>query len=174
MSTFQQLNAPITGITVDDSACEVDDLAYCGGIVVKIGPDQSWDALVERAVESDWRGIEALSGIEGSVGDVVTRNASAYSYSVADAVYSVRTWDHSRDAQKTFPMVSCQFGTGESRFQEELPGGGPRFEILDVSFLFKQGDYTLPIQDEELAAMLGIAVGDRATLKAVRDTILNR
>lgn len=171
MANFQHLHAPITGIVVDDSACEIDDLAYCGGVQVTVPAGEGWDALVARAVASEWVGIEALSGIAGTVGDAVRANAAAHGQAVADTVVSVRTWDRFADAQKTFPLADCHFGPDTSRFLETLVDGAGRFEILDVSFLFKQGNLTTPIRDEALAGALGIDVGGRVPLGAVRDVV---
>src|SRR5690606_30252456 len=39
-------------ITVDASACDLDDLAPCGGVDVKVGGDVDWREFVERAVSS--------------------------------------------------------------------------------------------------------------------------
>ncbi len=169
MTDFRQVKAPITGIVVDDSACEVDDLAP---VQVTVAADEGWDALVEKAVASDWVGIESLSGIAGTVGDVVRSNAAAHGQAVANTLFSVRTWDRLVDTQKTFPFVDCRFGPGTSRFQETLADGSDRFEFLDVSFLFRQGDLTSPIQDPALAGTLGIDVGSRVPLAAVREAVL--
>lgn len=171
MVNFRQLRAPISGIVVDDSACEVDDLAYCGGVQVTVPPIEGWDDFVERAVASDWVGVEALSGIPGTVGDAVRANAAAHGQAVADTIVSVRTWDRAADAQKTFPLVDCKFGPHSSRFQETLPDGSERFELLDVCFLFRQGDLTNPIRDGALAEALGIEVGGRVALGAVREAV---
>lgn len=171
MRTFHKIQAPISGIVVDDSSCNVDDLAYCGGVQVTVPADEGWDALVERAVASEWVGVEALSGIDGTVADVVRDNAAAHGQAIADTLVSVRTRDREADAQKTFPLANCAFGPRTSRFQETLPDGKERFEILDVSFLFRQGDLTPPIQDEGLAAVLGVEVGARVPLGAVREAV---
>ena len=171
MTNFRQIHAPISGIVVDDSACEVDDLAYCGGVQVSVPADEGWDDLAARAVASDWVGIEALSGIPGTVGDVVRVNGAAHGQAVADTIVSVRTWDRSTDSQKTFPLADCNFGTNTSRLLETLDDGSQRFELLDVSFLFRQGDLTTPIRDEALADVLGIEVGGRVPLGAVREAV---
>lgn len=168
MVNFRQLRTPISGIVVDDSACEVDDLAPCGGVEVSVPAGQEWDALVARAVASDWVGIEALSGLPGTVGDAIRVNASAHGQAVADTLVSVRTWDRSVDSQKTFPLIDCHFGHRTSRFLEELTDGSERFEILDVVFLFREGDLTTPVRDRDLAALLGIDVGVRVPLGDVR------
>lgn len=171
MANFTQLRAPITGIVVDDSACEVDNLAPCGGVQVTVPASEEWDRLVARAVDSDWVGIESLSGIAGTVGDVIRANGAAYGQAVADTVISVRTWDRAADRQKTFPLVDCHFGAGTSRFQEVMDDETVRFDILDIAFLFRQGDLTAPIRDQALSGALGIDVGVRVPLAAVREAV---
>lgn len=172
MTSFPKFRAPIRGITVDDSACSVDDLAQCGGVQVTAAAGEDWDQLVARAVASSWTGIEALSGVPGTVAHVVVDNAAAHGQQVADSVTSVRTWDHQRDAQKTFALVDCGFGHGTSRFQEQLPDGSPRYEILDVTFLFRQGELTPPVHDTAFARLLGIQPGERTTITRVREAVL--
>lgn len=167
-----QTSLPIAGFVIDDSACDVDDLAFCGGVQVTVAADESWDGLVERAVAEGWMGVEALSGIPGTVADVVRANSAAYGQAVADTVASVRTWDRVADAQRTFPAVECAFVDGGSRFQEPLDDGGLRYELLDVAFLFRQGDFSAPIVDGVLAGALSVAVGARVPLAEVRAAAL--
>lgn len=158
-------------MSVDSTGCDVDDLAFCGAVHVRVGADERWGPLVERAVASGWVGIESLAGVAGSVAEVTRHNASRYGQSVADTVVAVRTWDRATDAQRTFPLTECGFGSGGSRFQERLSDGSLRFDILDVTFLFKQGDLSAPVQDSELAAAVGIRIGGRAPLDEVRHAV---
>lgn len=151
-------------IVVDASACELDDLAPCGGVDVRVGGDVDWGEFVQRAVTSSWPGIERLGGVPGTVADVVRANAEVRGQAVADVVASVGTWDRAAQRTRTFAFVECEFGPSTSRFQELLPDGERRYDILDVSFLFEQGDKTRPIRDPELAALLRIEPGDRLPL----------
>lgn len=167
----QPLGVPTIGVSVDASGCDVDDLVVCAAVQVRVGADEAWDPLVERAVASGWIGIESLAGMGGSVADVTRDNASGHGQAVADTVVAVRTWDRETDTQRTFPLVECGFRPGGSRFQEVLADGSPRFEILDVAFLFKQGDLTGPVWDPALAGTLGIQVGQRVPLTEVRDVV---
>lgn len=171
MIELQRLRVPTLGVSVDSAGCDVDDLVFCGAVQVRVGADETWHSLVERAIASEWVGIEALAGVEGSVADVTRDNASAYGQAVADTVVAVRTWDRATDAQRTFALVDCGFRPGGSRFQDVLADGSLRFEILDVAFLFKQGDLTSPVSDPALAELLGIEIGERAPLVAVRDAV---
>lgn len=163
------LRLPTLGLNVDDAGCEVDDLAFCAAVQVRVGADEDWSGLVDRAVAAGWVGIEALGGVLGRVGDVTRDNASAYGQAVADTVAAVRTWDRRTDAQRTFPLTECGFRPGSSRFQEMLDDGSPRFEVLDVAFLLSQGDLTRPVWEPVLVAALGIEPGGRAPLARVRD-----
>ncbi len=167
----QPLRVPTFGVSVDSAGCDVDDLAYCAAVQVRVGADEAWGSLVGRAVASGWVGIESLAGVGGSVADVTRDNASAYGQAVADTVAAVRTWDRETDAQRTFPLVECGFQPGSSRFQEVLVDGSLRFDILDVAFLFKQGDLTGPVWDPALAEELGIEIGQRVPLTEVRDAV---
>lgn len=164
MSTGPVLNDLRTHISVDDSACDLDDLAPCGGVDVKVGGDLDWAEFVQRAVTSSWPGVERLGTQPGTVSDVVRANAEVHGQTVSDVVASVAAWDRITERTKTFAFVECEFEPGRSRFQEQLPDGQHRYDIVEVSFLFEQGDKTTPIRDPELAAKLGIAVGERVPL----------
>src|SRR5690349_13472239 len=57
----------------------------------------TWDDLVARAVAEGWSGIEALSGIPGSVGATPLQNVGAYGQEVAETIARVHVYD--RDAK---------------------------------------------------------------------------
>ncbi|MGC5615116.1 hypothetical protein [Georgenia sp. Z1491] len=151
-------------IVVDDSACDPNDLAQCGGVEVTVGGDVRWDDLVARAVTSGWPGFELLGGAAATVAEAVRGNVERYGEAVADVVASVRAWDHADDARRSFAFVECRFTPGGSRFTEALADGRPRYEILDVSFLLQQGDLTARVTSAELAGRLGVEVGERVPL----------
>ncbi|PYG01820.1 UDP-N-acetylmuramate dehydrogenase [Georgenia satyanarayanai] len=153
------------GISVDASACDLDDLAPCGGVDVQVAAaDVRWAGLVERAVTSGWPGVERLGDLPGTVADVVRENPEVDGQTPAETIASVRAWDRTEERARTFAFVECEFGPGTSRFQEHLPDGRDRYEIHEVSFLFETGTRTAPIRDPELAAALGIEPGERVPL----------
>ncbi|HEX5862070.1 MAG TPA: UDP-N-acetylmuramate dehydrogenase [Nocardioides sp.] len=155
-----------TGVSADSD--DPDDLACLGAVTVTVAAGEDWDALVSRAVESGWVGIEALSGIPGSVGATPIQNVGAYGQEVSETLASVRTWDRRRAQLRTFAAADCGFGYRTSRFKEE-PG---RFVVLDVTFLLKQGTLSAPVRYAELAATLGVEPGERAPLADVRAAVL--
>lgn len=160
----------IQGIVVDDSGCDADNLCYSGGVDVTIAGAEDWGALVERAAVEGWTGIVALAGFSGTVGDAVARNVAAFGQQAADVVSSVRTWDRVEHTQHTFAMADCGFRPGGSRFTAE--GGQGRYDVLDVTFLFRAGTITAPLHDLALVRLLGVAPGARVALPRVRETVL--
>ncbi|TNC16631.1 hypothetical protein FHE66_14755 [Georgenia sp. 311] len=164
MDLFAQPGAPRLRFDVDTSACDLDDLAPCGGVDVTVGGDVAWADLVQRAVTSAWPGVERLGGYGGTVADVVRENAEADGQAVADVVASVTARDLTDNRTRGFAFTECAFGPGTSRFQERLPGGRYRYDVLEVAFLFQLGDLTTPIRDPELAAVLGVEPGGRVPI----------
>ncbi|MEP7090219.1 MAG: UDP-N-acetylmuramate dehydrogenase [Nocardioidaceae bacterium] len=140
----------------------------CGGADVTVAAGESWDGLVARAVTRGWVGIEALSGIPGSVGATPVQNVGAYGQEVAGTIASVRCWDRVEDRQRTFAAADCGFGYRTSRFKQD-PG---RYLVLSVSFQFRQGELSEQVAYAELARALGVTVGDRVPMTEVREAVL--
>lgn len=154
-------------VLVRTRGVEVDADA-CSGAMVTVQAGESWDAFVARAVESGWVGVEALSGIPGSVGATPVQNVGAYGQEVAQTISSVRVYDRQERTVRTVAAVDCGFGYRHSRFKAE-PG---RYVVLTVAFQLRLGDLSAPVAYAELAARLGVEVGDRAPLDDVRRTVL--
>ena len=141
----------------------------CSGAMVTVAAGESWDAFVAHAVEHDWEGVEALSGIPGSVGATPIQNVGAYGQEVADTIVSVRTWDRHEKRVRTIMFTDLGFGYRHSRFKSEPD----RFVVLTVAFQFRfAGGLSAPVRYGELARRLGVEVGERAPLQQVRETVL--
>ena len=140
----------------------------CGGAMVNVAAGEVWDDLVATAVERGWLGIEALSGIPGSVGATPVQNVGAYGQEVAQTIASVRCWDRVDRAYRTLAAADCGFGYRTSRFKRD-PG---RFVVLEVTFQLRLGDLGAPVRYAELARALGVEVGQRAPAAAVREAVL--
>jgi len=140
----------------------------CGGAFVTVAAGEVWDDLVARAVEEGWVGVEALSGIPGSVGATPVQNVGAYGQEVADTIASVRCWDRVESAYRTFAVADCGFGYRTSRFKRD-PG---RYVVLEVTFQLTLGHLGAPVRYAELARTLGVEPGSRAPSGAVREAVL--
>ncbi|HET7901204.1 MAG TPA: UDP-N-acetylmuramate dehydrogenase [Candidatus Nanopelagicales bacterium] len=141
----------------------------CGGAWVTVAAGEPWDDLVAHAVEQEWAGVEALSGIPGSTGATPVQNVGAYGQEVASTVARVRTLDRTTGLQRTFAASDCGFGYRTSRFKAEAG----RFLVLDVSFQLRLSPTSEPVRYAELARGLGVEVGGRAPLSAVREAVLD-
>jgi UDP-N-acetylmuramate dehydrogenase len=144
------------------------DQDECSGATVRVAAGEDWDDLVLRAVQRGWVGVEALSGIPGSVGATPIQNVGAYGQEVAETIASVRCWDRQETAVRTLAAADCGFGYRTSRFKR-APG---RFVVLSVTFQFRLGDLGAPVRYAELGRSLGVAPGERAPMARVREAVL--
>jgi UDP-N-acetylmuramate dehydrogenase len=140
----------------------------CGGVLVTVAAGESLDDLVATAVERGWVGLEALSGIPGSVGATPIQNVGAYGAEVSQTIARVRVWDRVLQGFRTFTADECGFAYRTSRFKAD-PG---RHVVVEVVFQLKQGTLSAPIAYAELAKRLGVTVGDRVPLADVREAVL--
>ncbi len=141
----------------------------CGGAFVEIGAGESWDDVVATAVERGWIGIEALSGIPGTVGATPIQNVGAYGQEISQTLARVRTWDRKLRGFRTFAASECSFGYRTSRFKQD-PG---RQVVVSVTFQFPLGDLGAPVRYAELADALGVQIGERAPAREVREAVLD-
>jgi len=142
----------------------------CAGAWVTVAAGEPWDALVAHAVAEEWSGIEALAGIPGLTGATPIQNVGAYGQEVADTIARVTAYDRVTQRTEVIPAGDCGFGYRTSRFKAE---GGQRHVILSVTFQLSLGSMSAPVRYAELAARLGIAVGERAPATEVRDAVLD-
>jgi len=145
-----------------------DGGAVCGGVTVSVAAGEPWEPFVEHAVARGWVGVEALSGIPGSVGATPVQNVGAYGQEVADTIASVRTWDRVDGRQRTFAAADCGFGYRTSRFKQDPQ----RYVVIDVTFQLRTGHLSTPVRYAELARRLGIETGARAPMTEVRAAVL--
>ncbi|HLN77152.1 MAG TPA: UDP-N-acetylmuramate dehydrogenase [Nocardioidaceae bacterium] len=144
------------------------DQDTCGGAMITVAAGETWDDLVARAVDEGWVGIEALSGIPGSVGATPIQNVGAYGQEVAETIASVRCWDRREAVVRTIAAADCGFGYRTSRFKQD-PG---RYLVLTVTFQLRLGDLGAPVTYAELARTLGVQPGERVPMTQVRQAVL--
>ena len=139
-----------------------------GAVELEVQAGEPWDELVARAVADGLAGIEALAGIPGATGATPVQNVGAYGQEVAQTITQVRVYDRAERREVALAAADCGFGYRDSRFKRE-PG---RFVVLTVTFALEPSKLSRPVGYAELATRLGIGVGARAPLAAVRDAVL--
>ena len=144
------------------------DVASCSGAVVTVAAGEPWDPFVALTVDQGWSGMEALSGIPGSIGASPIQNVGAYGAEVGQHITTVRTLDRSTGKVRTLFAVECGFGYRTSVLKAQ-PG---RYVVLDVTFQLHLGSLSAPVRYAELARVLGVEVGTRVPATQVREAVL--
>jgi len=135
-------------------------------VVVDVAAGEDWDALVARAVDEGWCGVECMSGIPGRVGATPIQNVGAYGQEVSDTIARVRAFDREAGAFVEMAPGACGFGYRASVFKRS-----DRWIVTSVRFAFERGcDAT--VRYAELARALGVKEGDRAPSARVRETVV--
>lgn len=96
----------------------------CGGANVTVSAGASWDEFVAHCVDNGWSGVEALSGIPGTVGATPIQNVGAYGQQVSDTIASVRTWDRETRSVRTLTWAQLKFGYRTSVIKRTLRTAG--------------------------------------------------
>jgi UDP-N-acetylmuramate dehydrogenase len=135
-------------------------------LVVQAGED--WDSLVARTLAGGYVGLEALSGIPGTVGAAPIQNIGAYGAEVASSVVSVRVLDRRTGQVVELPAAGCGFGYRHSLFKAE-PGSRV---VLAVRLRLARGSASAPVRYAELARALGVELGSTAPAAQVREAVL--
>jgi UDP-N-acetylmuramate dehydrogenase len=140
----------------------------CSGATLTISAGENWDEFVATTLDRGFAGLETLSGIPGTVGAAPIQNIGAYGHEVSEFITRVRTYDRQAKGLKTFTNSECEFSYRNSHFKAH-PG---RYVVLDVQFNLRRGELSTPITYAELAAKLGIKVGDKAPIQKTRNAVL--
>ncbi|WP_114855629.1 UDP-N-acetylmuramate dehydrogenase [Brachybacterium sp. YJGR34] len=149
----------------------------CGGAVVEYFAGVQWDRAVRYAIAREMVGLEALSGIPGTVGATPIQNVGAYGQEVSSTIARVRTWDRLAGAVRTFAGADCGFAYRDSLFKRTRHDGPVasatgRYVVLSVTFQHTLGSLSAPIRYAQLAEALGVTVGQRAPMSEVREAVL--
>ncbi len=157
------------GTVVRVATAGVTEFAMSDGrLRLDVAAGESWDDFVAMCVERGLCGVEALSGIPGSVGGTPIQNVGAYGQEVADVVVGVRALDRLTGTIHELDTEACLFEYRSSAFKRD-PG---RWLVLGVTFALERTGLSEPVRYAELAGRLGIAERERAPLRDVREAVL--
>lgn len=111
-----------------------------GGESCVLGGGLSWDKAVEKIVESGYSGLEALSGIPGTVGAGPVQNIGAYGTEIKDSLISVEAYDFEQEKQITLTNNECSFSYRDSIFKQN-PG---KYFIISVTLKISKAPPKIP------------------------------
>ena len=140
-----------------------------GEVVLEVAAGESWDALVARCVSEGWSGVEALSGIPGSVGATPIQNVGAYGQEVAEVISQVDVFDRVTASTMSMSVDDCDFAYRSSVFKAEPK----RFVVISVHLRLRVSTMGAPVQYLDLSRQIGVDVGSAAPLADVRRAVLD-
>lgn len=171
-------DAPFSGVVVRDARRDITLVQEggCEGANLRVAGGAAWDELVVFSIENEWMGLEALSGIPGSVGAAPVQNIGAYGQEVASSIARVKVWDRLDLRTREFAMTDLHFGYRTSILKETFSNGWgptPRYVVLHVDFQLRIASLSAPVQYGQLASLLGVELGTRVPSTDVRSAVLD-
>ncbi|MDT0158414.1 UDP-N-acetylmuramate dehydrogenase [Microbacterium sp. ARD32] len=167
---------PFEGAVIRILTTGIEELPspHPGRIRLRVQAGHSWDALVAYAVERGYAGIEAMSGIPGTVGAAPVQNVGAYGQEIQETLVEVELIDEGADAPVAVPAAELGLGFRTSVLKHHH-GGVPqrRAVISSVTLdLAATGDAGRVIRGEQLRRALGLDDFEPVPLEWVRSRIL--
>jgi len=175
------------GVVIKDARTgftSVPDPADDAAVLVTAVAGQNWDELVAATVANSWSGLEAMSGIPGTVGAAPVQNIGAYGRDVSGVITSVRVWDRLLGEVRTLTGDELGFGYRNSNLKRSMLASAtsddprapwlptPRYVVLDVTMKLGVDSQSLPVKWPELLDILNIELGDRVPSVVVREEVL--
>lgn len=175
-------DAPFNGVVIQDQRRDIAVAPDRPGYrLVTASAGTIWDEFVQWTLEQGLCGLEALSGIPGTVGAAPVQNVGAYGHEVGETLHSVLVWDRGEGVEKILDTVDLALSYRNSVIKRSIHEGddagrtwGPtgRWVVLEATFLLEESSLSAPVMYRELAARLGVEQGERADARLVRDTVL--
>lgn len=97
---------------------------------IRIGSGELWDSIVQRTVDMNLTGIEAMSAIPGTAGAAPVQNVGAYGQEIADTLLSLEAYDSQTDSFVTLQNSDCRFSYRHSIFRGDASG---RYVITSIT-----------------------------------------
>lgn len=167
---------PGTVVRVATRGIEVRAGAEEGTVHLRVQAGENWDEFVAYTVEQGYSGLEALSGIPGSVGASPVQNIGAYGQELANALVGIEFLDEGADEPRFMAADELELGYRTSALKQGLRG-----VVLSVELALHDttaerevlGEALgIPVAYAQLAQALGVQLGDRVPVTRVREAVL--
>ena len=145
----------------------IDKAPAAEKVRLRIQAGESWDGLVARTIEDGLVGLEALSGIPGSVGAAPIQNIGAYGQELSDSLVGIDFLDYLTGEVTRVPAAELQLGYRNSAIKQGRHG-----LVIAVELQLSEGRLSEPIAYSQLASALGVQLGDQVPAAEVRAAVL--
>ncbi len=164
---------PVTAVRVLTQGIERLDDPADGIARVRVEAGHMWDDFVGYAVDAGLAGVEALSGIPGTVGAAPVQNIGAYGQEVVQTLVEVELIDADTGEVATVAAADLGLGFRTSVLKAHYGSIAQRDAvILTATFDLRiVGHGAVHLSGSQLRTALGLAEGETTTLAAVRDRV---
>ena len=137
-------------------------------VLIRVQAGESWDELVAWAVGSGYAGVEAMSGIPGSVGATPVQNVGGYGQEVSQVITQIEFLDRATGSVEIKPAAFFEFSYRDSALKRGLEGvvGWVEFRLQ------KLGGLSVPMESGQITEHVGAPYGSQLPLQQVRDVVL--
>lgn len=137
-------------------------------IVVRVQAGEDWDEFVEWAVNSGYAGIEAMSGIPGSVGATPVQNVGGYGQEVSQVITQIEFLNAETHEVSVQPADFFEFSYRDSALKRGLEGviGWVEFRLKKLVGM------SVPMASGQITNHVGAPYGSQLPLTQVRDVVL--
>ena len=137
-------------------------------VLVRVQAGEDWDQFVAWCVEHGYAGVEAMSGIPGSVGATPVQNVGGYGQEVSQVITQIEFLDHETFEVEIKPASFFEFSYRDSALKHGLRGviGWVEFELQ------KLGGMSVAMASGQITNHLQEPYGSQLPLQVVRDTVL--
>ncbi|WP_442922232.1 UDP-N-acetylmuramate dehydrogenase [Microbacterium sp. Root553] len=145
---------------------------HAGRIRLRVQAGHGWDALVAYAVEHGYAGLEAMSGIPGTVGASPVQNIGAYGQEIQETLVEVELIDEATGEISVVPASELGLGFRTSVLKHHYGGVSlRRAVILSVTVDLVVAQERV-VQGAQLRRALGLDSDAPVPLTWVRERIL--
>lgn len=143
-------------------------------VLLRVQAGHDWDALVAETVARGYAGIEAMSGIPGTVGAAPVQNVGAYGQEIVQTLVEVELVDEFTGEVSRVAASDLGLGFRTSVLKQHYGSVPERSAvILSVTLeLERVGSGERPIAGEQLRGALGLEPEEAVSLRWIRDHVL--
>ncbi|WP_438854688.1 UDP-N-acetylmuramate dehydrogenase [Agromyces sp. M3QZ16-3] len=165
-----------TVIRIATKGIEVLPGTQPGSVHLRVQAGEVWDELVAFTVDRGFSGLEALSGIPGSVGAAPVQNIGAYGQELSDVLVAIEFLDEGAEHPRRMSADELELGYRTSVLKQGLAGVVVSIEVAlhDTTAEREVLGQALgtPVAYAQLAGALGVQLGDRVPIADVREAVL--
>ncbi len=137
-------------------------------IELRVQAGENWDEFVLWCIERGYAGIEAMSGIPGSVGATPVQNVGAYGQEVSQVITAAEFLNFETQQVELQPASFFEFSYRNSALKRGLRG-----VIGSIDFRLKKLDgLSVPMASGQITNHVGAEYGSQLPMKQVREVVL--